>query len=56
MMKPILPMARQLDLALDSQRLQGLTPDQRADVLIALATMLREAVNAGPEVLNDDSI
>lgn len=49
-------MARQLDLALDSQKLNGLTPDQRADALTALAMMLREAANATPEVLDDEHL
>lgn len=55
-MKPTPPMPRQLDLALDSQKLQGLTPNERADVLIALAMMLREAEGATPEVQDDEHL
>lgn len=34
---------RQLSMALDARTLRGLTPSQRAEVLIALAMLLREA-------------
>lgn len=51
-MNPSVPTPpRQLELTLDTQQLHGLRPGQRAEVLVALAMMLREAADA--EVRNE---
>lgn len=41
--KPLVMAARQLDLVLDDERLQGLTPAERQAALVSLALLLLEA-------------
>ena len=47
---------RQLSMALDSLKLRGMSPGQRAAAVAALANLLREAARAAEEAHDDDRL
>jgi hypothetical protein len=45
---------QQLSIAFESLRLQGMSPSERAKVLVHLASLLIQAAGAAPEGRDDD--
>jgi hypothetical protein len=48
--------AHQLSIALDSAKLQGMTPAERREAIVLLAGLLQEAAGAAPAESGDERV